>query len=483
MIELKRPIGLIAAAALALAACSSPAATQPAASLTPTAAATDVATDEPTEAPASEPAASPTESEPAASPTESEPAASPSEIPSEVPSVAPASPGASPSPSPAPVSEEGTLTIWADEVRAPILTELGEAFTAEYDVPVQVYQLGFGDIRDQLALRGPAQEGPDIIIGAHDWLGQLAEGGLVAPIDLGAKADSFDEVALEAFTYDGELYGMPYAAEAIALYYNTELVPEPPETWDDLKEIAQQLQDDGSVEQGYVLQTGPADPYHSYPILSGHGGYIFGQDDSGAYDPSDVGLDSEGGLAYARELDQMIKDGILRPDVDYDVMMDLFLTGRSAMFMTGPWALGDLRNPERNTAGVEFDVAPIPTMEEQARPFAGVQGFMVSAFAANQLLAQTFLTEYVATDDTMGELFAADPRPPTWLPIRETIDDEQVLAFVESASTADPMPAIPEMSSVWTAWTDALNLIFQQAEDPEQAMQDAATEIRGLIGQ
>jgi maltose/maltodextrin transport system substrate-binding protein/arabinogalactan oligomer/maltooligosaccharide transport system substrate-binding protein len=357
------------------------------------------------------------------------------------------------------------------------MTQVGQDFETATGVPVAVHQLGFGDIRDQLQLRGPAGEGPDVIIGAHDWLGQLVENGLVEPLDLGTKTDSFDPVALEAFTYDGQLYGVPYASEAIALYYNTDLVPEPPTTWDELKQIAQQLQDDGTVEQGYVLQTGPADPYHSYPILTGHGGYIFARDEAGQYDPSDVGLDSEGGLAYARELDQMIKDGILRQDVNYDTMISLFTSGSSAMFMSGPWALGPIRE-----SGVPFDVAPIPAMAEEARPFVGVQAFMVSAFAPNKTLAETFLTEYIATDETMAALFEVDPRPPTWLAQVEQVDDEQVLAFVESASTGDPMPAIPEMSAVWTDWIDALNLIFTQAQDPEQAMRDAADSIRATIG-
>ena len=52
---------------------------------------------------------------------------------------------------------------------------------------------------------------------------------------------------------------MPYATEAIALYYNTDLVSEPPTTWDELSEMALDLQADGSVDQGYVLQTNPGD--------------------------------------------------------------------------------------------------------------------------------------------------------------------------------------------------------------------------------
>jgi maltose-binding protein MalE len=43
------------------------------------------------------------------------------------------------------------------------------------------------------------------------------------------------------------------------------------------------------------------------------------------------------------------------------------------------------------------------------------------------------------------------------------------------------MPAIPQMSAVWTDWTKAIDLVFQQAQDPEAAITDAATAIREKI--
>jgi maltose-binding protein MalE len=151
--------------------------------------------------------------------------------------------------------------------------------------------------------------------------------------------------------------------------------------------------------------------------------------------------------------------------------------GRAAFWITGPWALGDFR-----ASGINFGVAPIPTMEQTPRPFVGVQGMMVSAFAPNMLLAQTFLTEFIATDEGMAALFEADPRLPVWLQLAAGVDDPDILAFLESAADGDPMPAIPEMSAVWEAWIAAINLIFEQAQDPEQAVRDAATRIRELIG-
>jgi len=373
--------------------------------------------------------------------------------------------------------------LWVDETRAPIMTQLGAEFETATGQPVAVYQVGFGDIRDRLQLYGPTGEGPDIIIGAHDWLGQLATNGLVEPLDLSGVSANVDPVALGAFTYDAgggaEVYGLPYAAEAIALYYNTELVPTPPATWDELIQIATDLQADESLglEQAFVLQE--KDPYHSYPILTANGGYIFGENADGTYNPEDVGLDSPGGLAYGQMLDQMVKNGLLRAGVTYDTMISLFNAGDSAMFMTGPWALAG--DTGIRAGGQPFAVAPIPAGTQDARPFVGVQGFMVSAFAPNKLLAETFLNEYVATDETMQALFDADPRPSTWTPVADQIDDEDVQAFIASAANADPLPAIPEMSAVWTDWTDALDLIFTQAQEPDAALEDASESIRALI--
>lgn len=371
-------------------------------------------------------------------------------------------------------SKEGTLTIWVDAGRVKAVTALGKKFTEKYNVPVAVQEMGFGDVRDQLKIAGPAGEGPDLIIGAHDWLGELVTNGLLEPLDLGDKAKNFDPVSLQAMSYNGKLYGMPYAVEAIALIYNKDLVPTPPTTWDELKAIAKKLQDEKKVDQGYVLQQG--DPYHTYPIISGFGGYVFGKNPDGSYNPNDLGLDNPGALAAAEEIDSMVKSGLLRKDVTFEVMSTLFKSGKAAMMITGPWILTDLRS-----AKVNYGITKIPLMKNKARPFVGVQGFMVSAFGKNKLLAQTFLTEYIATDDAMQMLYEAVPNGPAWLPIRAKMTDPDLKAFAASAADGDPMPAIPQMSAVWEAWGKAITLIFQQQQAPDQAMKDAAKTIREKI--
>ncbi|MFP4344922.1 MAG: maltose ABC transporter substrate-binding protein [Anaerolineales bacterium] len=395
----------------------------------------------------------------------------PTEVATEEPTEA-ATEEATPEPTEEPMPE---LVIWSDETRAPILEELGRDFTEEYGVKIVVQQMGFGDVRDQLKVAGPAGEGPDILVGAHDWLGELTINGLLAPIDLGDKSDLFLDVAVEAFTYDGKLYGMPYVTENIAFVRNPELVPDAPESWTEVAEIAAALEAEGTVKQGFVRQDG--DPYHFYPILTAFDGYIFGVDENG-YDAADVGVDSEGSLAAALWLEERVAAEQIVSGVDWDVMHTMFESGEAAMMITGPWALDRLRE-----AGVPYAISPIPGETGTGRPFLGVQGFMINAFSENALLAQTFLTEFVATEAFMTQMYEADPRASAFLPVREQINDPDIAAFGEAGEVGMPMPAIPEMSAVWTALGDAITLVMQGQQGGEEAFATAAEQIRTAIAE
>jgi maltose-binding protein MalE len=322
-------------------------------------------------------------------------------------------------------------------------------------------------------ITGPAGEGPDIIIGAHDWLGQLVENGMVAEIELGAATDQFLEAAVQAFVYDGALYGMPYATENVAFVYNPELVETVPTTWDEVAELAAQLEADGVVQHGYIIQTN--DPYHFFPIQTAFGGYVFGLTEEG-YDPSDVGVDSEGTLAAATWLDQMVEAGHIPQNVNYDIMHALFGNGDAAMIITGPWALPTIRE-----SGIPYAVAAIPGQVQDAQPFLGVQGFMISAFSDDPLLAQTFLQDYIATAETMQAIFDADPRPSAFLPVREAIEDVDIQGFAAAGANGLPMPAIPAMSAVWSSWGNAMEAVILQSQEPEAAFSDAAGQIRTAI--
>jgi len=373
-------------------------------------------------------------------------------------------------------STPGELLIWADDTRAPVMEDLGRQFEAEFGVPVKVTELSFGDIRSQLAVAGPAGEGPDIIVGAHDWLGELIVNGLIEPIDLGDLAGDFEQVTLDAFTWGDQLYGVPIAFESIGLIYNKALVPTPPATWDELLDMAAALTDREQGYYGFLMQM--PDPYHTFPLFSATGGYVFGTNPDGTLNPLDVGLNNEGSVRGLEVFDHLIESGLLPVGTDYNTMTSLFNQGRVGMIISGPWALGDAA-----AAGIDFGFTRIPTIDGgQPAPFVGVQGFMVSAFSENKILAEVFLKEFVVNTDTYLAMFARDPRPPAYKPALDQMEDNLIVQGVrESGGAGVPMPPIPEMGSVWTAWSDAIELVMNQELEPKEALDIAVQQILDLI--
>jgi len=374
-----------------------------------------------------------------------------------------------------PARGDADLVIWADDTRAPVLEPIAAAFSEAEGVNVQVLEVPFDEIRDNLSVQGPAGEGPDIIIGAHDWLGELVSNGVVEPFDLGPAAADYSEVAVQAFTYDGQTYGLPYAIENIALIRNADLVPEAPATFEELSEIALGLQADGTVTVPLAVQQDPADPFHNYPLFTAMGGYVFGQDADGSYNADDLGIDSEGGLAAAAKFAEWSESGLISKDVSYDIMIDSFSSGQAPFAITGPWAVGEFSD-------INFVVEPVPPVEGGTpNVFVGVQGFMVSSFSENKDLAKTFLLGYLNTEEVQLALYEAGGRPPAMTSAFEQVASDPIIeGFGLAGQQGAPLPAIPEMSAVWDSWTDAYNLIFT-GTDPTKAFTDAAATIREAI--
>ncbi|MFP4016432.1 MAG: extracellular solute-binding protein, partial [Halanaerobiales bacterium] len=371
-------------------------------------------------------------------------------------------------------STEGELLIWADDTRSPVLQDVKARFQETFGIDVEIQELQLGDIRQNLGVAGPAGEGPDILIGQHDWLGELVANGLIEPISLGEKKDSFYPVTLEAFSWDGKLYAVPYTFESIGLIYNKDFISEAPETFAEFREIIENTSNDETDTHGFVMPQ--PDPYHTFPFMSAKGGYVFANED-GVLNPLNIGLNNDGAIEGLSYLDKLYEEDLVK-FIDYQTMQSLFTSGQAAMMLSGPWII-----PAVEDAGIDYGFAMLPTIDgETPKPFVGVSGMMISSFSENKMLAKAFLSEFVATEDTMRKLYELGKRPPAYIPVGEEVSSDPVVAGVlNSAANGTPMPSIPEMAAVWQAWSDALEVVLQQKQDPQPAMDNAVQQIKDTI--
>jgi arabinogalactan oligomer/maltooligosaccharide transport system substrate-binding protein len=354
---------------------------------------------------------------------------------------------------------DAELVIWTDAEREQAITDAAKSFEEETGAKVTLVQKNFEDLRADFIAQVPTGEGPDITVGAHDWLGALVTAGVVDTIDLGDKAGSFEPVALEAMTYDGQLYALPYSLETIALVQNADLVgSEAPATWDDMIAKAKAA----GTERPFVINTNgeTGDGYTMYGFQTSFGAPVFVQDDTGSY-TNEVGMGGAPGEAFAQWLyaNGSAGTGILSTTIDYDTNNELFNSGKAPYTVQGPWAISAF--PDVNVV-----VNPIPSAGGQdAAPFVGVQGFYLSSQSKNKLLAQEFLVNYLGTEDAQRALYEADPRIPAWTALADEVSSDPIIAgFVASSKNGVPMPSIPEMGSVWDFWNAAESQIINGAE-------------------
>lgn len=369
------------------------------------------------------------------------------------------------------------LTLWVyDDGRLEVLTELGQQFEEEYGVGLSVEVVDLSEIRRIMTLGAASGEGPDMIIVPHDNLGPIVENGAAAPIELGDIAESLLPNSIDAFTYNGELYGLPLSVENIGFFRNTDLVPDAPATWAEVAEIGTALYNEGTVDAAIVF---PDLTYNTYPLYTSLGGYIFGRDEEGSFTAEDIGLNNEGMVAGLTWVQGLVESGVVSENVDWEASHVLFETGRTPFIPTGPWAINRF-----DTAEVPYAISAFPAAEEGGEagyPFLGVQGLVVNANKGNVILAQTFAVDFLATEENYQAIFDAEPRPSAWASIFTAASDPNTAGFNEAGLNAVPMPSIPEMGFVWDAWVNAGALALQGELTPQEALDGAVEQVLAQI--
>lgn len=339
------------------------------------------------------------------------------------------------------------LTVWVDADRAAVLKDAAADFTAETGVEVKLVQKEFGDIRDQFIAQVPTGKGPDVVIGAHDWLGTFVTNGVVAPVELGDKADAFQDVGITAMSYEGQVYGVPYSIENIALVRNTALAPSTPATFDEMVTMGEAA----GTEYPFLVGLDPeaADPYHLYPFQTSFGAPVFGTAADGSYDADALEIGNAGGDKFAAWLGEQGAAGVLNTNITGDLAKEKFIAGESPFYLTGPWNV-----PAAVEAGIDVAIDPIPSAGgETAQPFVGVQGFFVSSKSENALAANEFIVNYMGSEEVQTALFDVGGRAPALTASFEAASADPIVAgFGAVGENAVPMPSIPAMGAVWEFW-------------------------------
>jgi arabinogalactan oligomer/maltooligosaccharide transport system substrate-binding protein len=380
----------------------------------------------------------------------------------------------------------GDLLIWVGEgTGGEAVKEVAAGFGEENNVNVTVETLPGDQLQSGFVTASQAGNAPDVVFGAHDWIGNLVQNGAVDPIQLPPTvSDTIQEIAVKAVTFNSQVYGLPITMNNIVLYRNTDLAPDAPETIEDLVEAGKALQSSGDVEEVLAYPVGSTgNPYFINPLYTSGGGYMFGTNAEGDFDPADLGVGTPGSVEAYEKIGELGEGGedVLKRSISADNALTLFTGGEAAFLVEGPWQLPNLAEVD-----FDYDVSPVPGFADgdTAAPFITVDAAYVASQGENKTLAQEFVTNYFSRTDVLQAYFEASQGVPASQAVLDAMASSQPLAVKVAeigATQGQIMPSIPEMAAVWDPLGKAEAAVISGA-DPATTIDAAASTIEKSIG-
>lgn len=366
--------------------------------------------------------------------------------------------------------EDTKLTVWTNmSVEVETIQKYADEWGEKNGYTVEVIHQSPSVQQFAQAIKSDA--GPDAVVGIpNDQLADYVNAGLTdkVPEDLYADND-FSNAAIQACYVDGVRYAAPLSVETTALFYNTDLVSEVPDTWEELVEQA--------AENGGV-QFDATSIYYDLGFVRACGGYIFSYQ-NGAYDTSDIGLSNEGAVqAYEFIHDLCSKYNVITADVTADIARSNFQNGKCAYYIGGPWDIDGF-----SSAGTSFSITEMPTFHGQSfiTP-VGTQVSFVSNESKKKEQAWNFIMYLI--DNGALDMYQAGDRIPAKLSdqnMEEIQKNEYSQAFISQINNGEPMPTVSEMGQLWGIHTNNIRSMWSGEQTPKEAAENMVAQLKEAI--
>ena len=314
--------------------------------------------------------------------------------------------------------------------------------------------------------------GYDIVYCDVVWVPKFAAAGWLLDVtDRLSPADRNDFLPadLEAGRYGGRLYRIPAFTDAGVLYYRSDLVGRPPETFQDLVSDASEFQSPDRV--GYLWQGKQYEGLvaNYLEVLWGYGGEWISSDGR-------VLLDSPEALGALRFLKSSIDTISPQGVTTYteEETRNLFQRGRSVFLRNWFYVWALLGRPDSE---VEGKAAFVPLVHAAgAKPAAtlGGWGFAVSRLSKNPDAAWEFI-QFATRPEQLQELYLKAGR----IPARKSLVPEQFQEIVRNTKARPRIPQYAQASDILQRWLSAALI---GTVSPEDALRKAAQETRAVVG-
>ncbi len=364
-------------------------------------------------------------------------------------------------------SNETVLRLWAMGREGEVVTQLIPEFEkAHPGVKVEVQQIPWSAAHEKLLTAYVGDATPDIAMLGNTWVPEFSAVDALEPLDSlvasssdAPKADYFEGI-WNTNVVDGVTYGIPWYTDTRVIFYRTDLLAAAgytsmPTTWADWRTSMQKIKSRMTARQYPLLI--PITEWPPPVILGLQAGSTLLKDNGqfGAFhDPQFM-------KAFNFYVG-LYRDG-LAPTLSGSEISNLyqeFERGNIAMYISGPWQIGEFTNRLPKNMQDKWMTAPMPGVDGPGVSLAG--GASLSLFRRSTHKREAWqLMEFLSRADVQlrfykltGDLPA---RRAAWTDT-SLANNRYAKAFRDQLDRVLPTPQVPE-------WEQIATKVFEHGEE------------------
>jgi multiple sugar transport system substrate-binding protein len=366
-----------------------------------------------------------------------------------------------------------------------------EAITAEFEaqnpnIDVQTEYVTYEALHDKIVTAAASKAGTyDVVLIDCIWPAEFAAAGFVLDVTDKVSQEMRQDIwpgALEAATYQGKLYGMPWLNDVLYLYYNEEMLTaagydHPPKTWTELQEMSMAAVDKGLTDYPFIeyfkQEEGLTIAFAYY--LAAFGGKFFDENNKPAFNSP------EGHAALQYMVDGM-NNGLYNPaslESTYEEVRRTFSQGESLFSVNWTYQLNLSNDPAESKIVGKSKLAVMPGEAATSATINGGMALSIPSDSKHPDEAWQYIT-YLSSPEVQKRY--AKNALPIWI---STFTDPEIVALqpellevsAEQYKYIINRPLVPFYSETSKIMSRELQAALTGSKTPEQALTDAETEI------
>ncbi|HLR22494.1 MAG TPA: ABC transporter substrate-binding protein [Pseudogracilibacillus sp.] len=378
--------------------------------------------------------------------------------------------------------EEVTLT-YARGVDTTGATEvLAEEFEKQHpNIKIEFQEMpsDSGDQHDQYVTAFSADSAEiDVFDADVIWPAEFAQADYALELDRFIEEDDIDmdeyfPGPVEAGNFKGKQWAMPKFIDAGVLFYRTDIVEDPPETWDELIDSATDLQGEEGTDFGYLMQANQYEGLvtNAIEFIGGYGGAVLDEDEN-------VVVDSPETVTAIEKMQEIVDSDFVPDNILNFTEIETessFIEGEAVYARNWPYLQASSNDEEKSEVAGNVDFTTIPAGDDTSASALGGWMAMINKNTEHPQEAWEFV-KFMTGEEGQKITAIEGGSAPT---LADLYDDEEVQEggvlfsdpdFVDVLENAIPRP----VSSIYPKISDILQIELSKALTGDISAEEAA---------